>query len=208
MPRPKPPQDPAWVERTSEGFDGDPPRNEFSLTTQQKDYLAELLFGRGNPIPEEIFRSAVWGLEFLQNWHFEKSLLPNPGATVAALSTVLAAQQRFMQTLADLDYETRELLEWFGFWDAGGDWWETGAEASELWLQEKIAYVQSQISAGRPRNQLLRKTAQSIKKYYDEFHGPEAAPWRTFVSEVLTMMGVTHPDPSDQRSRFDELFAE
>ena len=78
-------------------------------------------------------------------------------------------------------------------------------------LSDAVERYKRSIVRHRPVDDALRRTVYGLQYIFAKFSAKDLAPQvknrkeREFIHEALTLAGIVHPDPDDQKSRFNNL---
>ena len=152
------------------------------------------------------FRAALFEIRAVVADHFWlKTKYENEStekSRLASLRPTLHALNKAIDGFAGLDYWTMESLSERG----GLPYFDYSAiQLVRDAVEREIEHYDANQKAHRRPDWLLRRTmlciAGEFRRSCEKKHGS----WREFIHEVLTEAGISHPDPDENRSRFDAL---
>lgn len=199
MPRRKRPKNPPHVRPGEDGeglYTWDDPEH-FSLSEIDSSHLAQLA---GMEPTSQQFRRMASSIEDCIDWYREKSIEPLPSQMAESFQRIKRKMEELVEELNAIDHFTYEALVWWGYYDFADEF-----EQSLDGLTLRLERYESEASVGRPKNIALRRLARALRITAHEA-GVDPSKQRNFVIGVLEAAGIPHPDPDEQRSRFDEIF--
>ena len=195
MPRPRKPTNPPEYDPES-GIVSTKPIN---ISEDDLDHAVSIMHVKDQEEFQKVKFETSWQL---YNYPFhEFDTRPTPASLIAVLKSIKVRVTALRKAIDDLDYYTEEQLNQFGV----GMIELMMIFDFEKKLTQGIEWLSRSSVPGRPRNLALRVTMASLARVYYQFRNPNSGDWREFISTALKAAHISHPDPDEERSRFDKL---